>query len=148
MSTDSIPADEWETIVEHVPIVSVDLVIEHEDGVLLGKRENEPAKGEWFFPGGRVLKNETRREAVHRVAEQELGTPVEIIDCLGTAEHFYQSSDVPGVDSKHYLSTGFHCEIASEDSDLHPDKQHSDFRVFEPSAQSLHEYVQTYLKRV
>ena len=42
---------EWRTIVENVPLVSVYLVIEHDSGVLLGKRENEPAKGEWFVSG-------------------------------------------------------------------------------------------------
>ena len=46
-----IPDDEWRTIFANVPLVSVDLVIEHDGGVLLGKRENDPAKGEWFVPG-------------------------------------------------------------------------------------------------
>jgi colanic acid biosynthesis protein WcaH len=50
-----IPDDEWCTIVANVPLVSVDLVIEHDDGVLLGKRENEPAKNEWVVPGGTVF---------------------------------------------------------------------------------------------
>jgi colanic acid biosynthesis protein WcaH len=36
----------WETIVENVPIVSVDLIVKYGGGVLLGLRENEPAKGE------------------------------------------------------------------------------------------------------
>ena len=62
-----IPPSKWQAIVENIPLVSVDLVVEHDGGVLLGKRENEPAKGEWFVPGGTVLKNETRTEAVHRV---------------------------------------------------------------------------------
>ena len=67
--TDSpISDDEWETIVANVPLVSVDLVIKHDDGVLLGKRENEPGKGEWFVPGGTVFKNEPRTNAVHCVA--------------------------------------------------------------------------------
>jgi hypothetical protein len=51
-----IPPSEWRVIVENVPLVSVDLVVEHDGGVLLGKRENEPAQGEWFVPGGTVLR--------------------------------------------------------------------------------------------
>jgi len=35
----------WRVIVENVPLVSVDLVVEHDGGILLGERENEPAKG-------------------------------------------------------------------------------------------------------
>nr|WP_276278577.1 hypothetical protein [Halomicroarcula sp. SYNS111] len=38
-----IPPSEWQAIVENVPLVSVDLVVEHNGGILLGKRENEPA---------------------------------------------------------------------------------------------------------
>ncbi|TKX86023.1 NUDIX domain-containing protein, partial [Halorubrum sp. SS5] len=76
-----IPDDQWETIVANVPLVSVDLVIEHDGGVLLGKRENEPANGEWFVPGGTVRKNESRTDAVHRVATEELGEAVVIDDC-------------------------------------------------------------------
>lgn len=148
MTEHRIPADQWRTIVEHAPIVSVDLVVEHDGGVLLGRRQNEPAKGEWFLPGGRVLKNEARKRAVHRVAEEELGASVEIRDCLGTAEHFYESADVPGVDSKHYLSTGYRCTFTDADPALGGDDQHSDFRVFEPPYPDLHEYVAAYVERL
>lgn len=60
---------EWKTIVANVPLVSVDLVIEYDGGVLLGKRENEPAKDEWFVLSWTVLKNESRIDAIHRVAD-------------------------------------------------------------------------------
>ena len=46
-----IPSEEW-AVVDNVPLVSVDLVAKHDGGVLLGRHENEPAKGEWFVPGG------------------------------------------------------------------------------------------------
>ena len=82
-----IPKDEWETIVRNVPIVSVDLVVKRSDGIVLGKRTNEPAKGEWFVPGGRVQKGETRVEAVHRITEEEFGVSVDVIESLGAFEH-------------------------------------------------------------
>ncbi|ERG95967.1 MAG: hypothetical protein J07HQW2_02428 [Haloquadratum walsbyi J07HQW2] len=37
MSECPIEDTTWETIVRHVPIVSVDLVVRHEDGVILAK---------------------------------------------------------------------------------------------------------------
>lgn len=98
-----IPSEEWRTIVSNVPLVSVDLLIEFEDEILLGKRENDPAKGEWFVPGGVVRKNETRVEAVNRVAEEELGQNVVIGERTGTFEHFYDVSEFDDIDSKHYL---------------------------------------------
>ena len=45
-----ISEKEWETIVRNAPIVSVDLVVKHSDGIVLGKRTNEPAKGSGSFP--------------------------------------------------------------------------------------------------
>lgn len=70
-SHDRIPDRVWETIVRNVPIVSVDLVVRSPDGVILTKRMNEPAKGEWFVPGGRVHKHERLTDAVHRVASED-----------------------------------------------------------------------------
>jgi colanic acid biosynthesis protein WcaH len=49
-----ISGDDWETIVASVPIISVDLVVSRDGGVVLGRRTNEPAKGDWVVPGGRV----------------------------------------------------------------------------------------------
>ena len=140
-----IPPSEWQAIVENVPLVSVDLVVEHDGGVLLGKRENEPAKGEWFVPGGTVLKNETRTEAVHRVAEEELGKSVIIEECIGTYEHFYDTSEIEDVDSKHYVATAYRCHLEHDEPDFSGDDQHSAFDVFHPPFNDLHPYVQRYL---
>ena len=143
MSTDWISNDEWETIVSNVPIVSIDLLVRHDGGLLLGKRTNEPAKGYWFVPGGRVLKGETRREAVHRVAEEELNIAVEIVESLGAFEHRYESSDVAGVDSKHYLANGYVVDVV--DGTPNPDDQHDEFRVFRSPPEPCHEYVRSYV---
>ena len=140
-----IPQTEWKTIVENAPLVSVDLLIEHEGGVLLGKRENEPAKGEWFVPGGTVLKNESRTDAVDRVAIEELGEPVVIDDCLGCYEHFYDCSEIDGVRSKHYLATAYRCHFQSEDPTITADEQHSGFDLFYAPFEGFHPYVEQYL---
>jgi colanic acid biosynthesis protein WcaH len=47
------PPEEYSTIAQNVPIVSVDLLVHHNGGLVLGKRQNEPVKGEWFVPDGR-----------------------------------------------------------------------------------------------
>ncbi|MXR40783.1 NUDIX domain-containing protein [Halobaculum sp. WSA2] len=140
-----IRPNDWRTIVEHVPLVSVDLVVEHDGGVLLGKRENEPAKGEWFVPGGTVLKNESRREAVDRVAAEELGEPVVVEESLGTFEHFYDASEVDGVDSKHYVATAYRCRFKRDEPTVVGDDQHSDITVFRPPFEGVHPYVRRYL---
>ena len=104
----------------------------------MGLRKNEPAKGIWFVPGGTVFKNERRTDAVHRVAKEELGTEVVIVDRLGTFAHFYKSAGDKGVDSKHYLSTAFLCKFRQEDPHLELDSQHDALEPFEEPTKNVH----------
>ena len=146
---DRIPTDEWETIVRNVPIVSVDLVVQSANGVVLGKRENDPAKGEWFVPGGRVHKHERLTEAVHRVAREELGVGVEITERLGVYEHLYHTAEMDAVDGKHYLANGFVVETRHAVEEFELDDQHGDVRVFDAEKKlptNLHEYTAAYLR--
>jgi colanic acid biosynthesis protein WcaH len=141
-----IPDEEWETIVRNVPLVSVDLIVKHDGGVLLGKRQNEPAKGEWFVPGGVVLKNESLIDAVQRVAHEELNCEVTIERSLGTFEHFYDTSEFSDIASKHYLANGF---VVTPDSEpAVGDDQHEAFEVFREPYPELHEYVEQYLNEL
>lgn len=137
-----IPDDEWETIVRNVPIVSVDLVVECPDGIVLGKRKNEPAKGEWFVPGGRVRKGASLEETVHRVAKDELNTTVEIREPLGVFEHLYDESDVG--ESKHYVAHGY--RVWTDKRDFGSKDQHKEIAAFTDTPPDLHPYVEQYLK--
>jgi colanic acid biosynthesis protein WcaH len=143
MTSELIPAAEWRTIVANVPIVSVDLLVRHEDGVLLGRRTNDPVKGEWYPPGGRVEKMETREAAVDRVAGEELGVEVEIVESLGAFEHMYDTANEPDVGGKHYLANGYVVDIV--DGTPTPDDQHDTLQQFASAPEQLHEYVQAYL---
>lgn len=139
-----ISDEEWATIVRRVPIVSVDLVVSFDDHLILGRRRNEPAKGEWFVPGGRVHKHERLTEAVHRVARTELGVEVTIAERLGVYEHFYEAADVADADGKHYVANGF--VVRATDDPTAADGQHSDLRAFEETPEDLHPYVVQYLQ--
>ena len=138
-----ISPDEYAIITEHVPIVSVDLLINHEGGILLGKRCNEPAKGEWFVPGGTVLKGESRRQALHRVAREELSCDVTIDEKLGVYDHFYDAAEMDGVDSKQYLATAY--LVTPRKRSFQPDDQHADFQTFHEPFKDLHQYVARYI---
>lgn len=145
MSDDGrIPDAAWGAIVENVPLVSVDLVVTCDDGVVLGKRTNRPAKGEWFVPGGTVRKNERLAEAVDRIADAELGVTVEIDERLGVYEHFYDTSDVNGVDSKHYVAIGY--AVTPDSTAFAGDDQHEELRTFPAPPPDLHPYVRAYLE--
>ena len=137
---------DWRTVVRSVPIVSVDLVVNHDGGVVLGRRTNDPGKGEWFVPGGRVRKGERLEGAVHRVAADELGVEVEIERQLGVAQHIWDTSEFPDIESKHHVPVAY---VVSVDTDsFDPDDQHDALQVFEPpfDAIDLHPFVERYLR--
>ena len=68
-----ITADLYRQILAHMPIACVDVVIPSSRGVLLVWRDNEPAKNQWWLPGGRVLKGETLADCAVRKAREEVG---------------------------------------------------------------------------
>jgi len=140
-----IPDEEWTTIVANVPIVSVDLVVRHEGGVVLGKRTNEPLDGKWFVPGGRVRKNERLEDAVHRLAREELGIEVRIERRLGVYEHLHGATELDAVADKHYVPIAY--EVTAESDTLRPDDQHATLSVFAPPFEEidLHPYLRAYL---
>ena len=141
-----IDEDDWRTILRSVPIVSVDLIVKHDGGVVLGRRTNNPGKGEWFVPGSRVRKGERLEAAVHRVAADELGVEVEIERQLGVDEHFWDASEFPDIESKHHVPVAYVVSVESETFDL--DDQHDAIRVFEPPFDEidLHPFVERYLR--
>ena len=47
----------FKKVVKNTPLVSIDICIVWDEKFLLGKRKNDPLKGFFFTPGGRILKN-------------------------------------------------------------------------------------------
>ena len=79
------------------PFVTVDAIIEIEDGIVLIKRSNPPFG--WALPGGFVDYGESLEEAVRREAEEETGLELEDL------EQFHTYSK-PGRDPRfHTIST-------------------------------------------
>jgi ADP-ribose pyrophosphatase YjhB (NUDIX family) len=69
-----IAEDLYRTIVAVVPLACVDLlVVDALGSVLLMRRRDEPARGQWWLPGGRVHFGETREQAALRKLREECG---------------------------------------------------------------------------
>jgi colanic acid biosynthesis protein WcaH len=69
-----IPADQYEFIKRAMPIPCVDLLVVNDGGqILLTRRANDPARGCWWLPGGRVAFGETREQAARRKLREECG---------------------------------------------------------------------------
>ena len=59
-----------------MPIPCVDLVITRANKILLVRRKEEPAKGQLWFPGGRIMRGESFTAAAKRLAKAEAGLDV------------------------------------------------------------------------
>jgi GDP-mannose mannosyl hydrolase len=82
-------------VVRNAPLVSIDLILRDPEGrIFVGRRNNEPAKGMFFVPGGVIRKNETLDAAFRRVLAIETGLSGERSDArlVGAYEHFYSTS--------------------------------------------------------
>lgn len=126
--------DTFRNIVASTPLVSIDLVIQNAQGeCLLGQRLNRPAQGEWFVPGGRILKNETLDAAFERLTQEELGKPSKRRDArlLGVYEHFYEDS-VFGASQEapntHYVVLAYQLILIDSDIKQLPFEQHGAYR--------------------
>ena len=65
-----ISEEQWKSYVKSCPIYAIDIVLFNEDkGIIVGQRINNPAKDKYFVPGGRVYKNETRKNAFKRICK-------------------------------------------------------------------------------
>lgn len=127
-----LPRADWLQVVRHAPLVSIDLILRDSQGrVLLGLRENEPARASWFVPGGVIRKDETLNAAFARIARAELGLTLErrLASLLGVYEHHYTANFAlePGL-STHYVVLAHTLGL---DGDFAPaDRQHRELRWF------------------
>ena len=99
-------------ILRVMPIPCVDLLVEDGTGrVLLLLRRNEPAAGEWWFPGGRVLFGEQREDAARRKLEEECGLVATQFQEAGT---FDLLLDIGEDKCAHFITTLFKVQVARE----------------------------------
>jgi colanic acid biosynthesis protein WcaH len=122
-------AQDFAQIVRTAPLVSIDLILRDPEGkALLGLRNNEPAKGVYFVPGGVIRKNETIASAFARVLKIETGleTPYSEARFRGAYEHFYVTNrfNDPGYET-HYVVLAHELQLLIRPSIL-LDDQHNE----------------------
>lgn len=146
-----LDTDTFRTVIDNTPLVSIDLIVtDTENRILLGKRNNRPAQGCWFVPGGRVQKNETLDTAFRRLTKEELGLELmrDQAKFLGVYEHLYDDSIFGDEVSTHYVVLGYQLTLSSEELKL-PDAQHHEFRWWPINetivAEQVHENSKAYL---
>lgn len=134
-----IPEFLYHQILRSLPIACVDIAIVARGSILLVKRDDLPAKGEWWFPGGRVYKGELMKETAKRKALEEAGIECHVGPIIHTAETIFP--DGPGGIPVHSINSCFLLYPTSYDFAVKLDSHHSDYEWFNHIAPCLHPYV-------
>ncbi len=145
-----LDAQTFKAVVENTPLVSIDLCLICNHQILLGKRSNEPLKGRWFTPGGRIHKNESWQSALLRIAKIELGLDsiaVEDFNLMGISDHFYNNSALDQNTSTHYVNLPHYVEFKFKPQ-IVLDNQHAKFKWFDLQVvyndKKFHHYMRNY----
>ena len=145
----------FSTIIESTPLVSIDLVVKNKQGqALLGERLNKPAKGDWFVPGGRILKNESLANAFKRLTLDELGQEftIEQATLLGPFDHFYIDNAFGDEFSTHYVAIAYVLTLDDNLESLPMNVQHGDYKWFNINdlliRQDVHQHTKWYFKNL
>jgi len=99
----TLPYKKYRDIVKKMPIMTVDGIILYKDKYLLLKRKNEPLKGRFWTPGGRVYRGEKITDALIRKIKEECGIDIKIISLMGFYEDFYPKNEFD-IDYVHTVS--------------------------------------------
>lgn len=81
-----------------VPLIGVGVVIIEKGRLLLIKRGNEPGKGLWAVPGGKVRIGETLEAAARREASEETGLDVDVGEIAWVGEHITDTRHIVLID--------------------------------------------------
>lgn len=118
MHKDHLPENQFSNFVKRMPLVSVDLcVCIGDQNLVLVKREMPPAKDYLFTPGGRILKNESIDQAIHRILSDELGIIESVMnfEFISIFEHFYEDSAFCANIDTHYVCLLYSCRLENFD---------------------------------
>lgn len=146
--------EEFGEVVRLTPLVSIDLVLRDPEGhALLGYWTNEPARGLWFVPGGRIEKDERLADAFARILKVETGLSRSLSESrlLGVYEHFYPTNrfELPGFGT-HYVVIGRELRLERR-PEIAMDDQHSAVKWMTPAeilaAPDVHENTKAYFRQ-
>lgn len=141
--TSEIPPEQYKEFHRLMPVACVDIVLTRGNSFLLVKRKNAPARNEWWFPGGRILRDEHFADAVARKIFQETGLKTENPIILGIDETFFP--DGPFGSSTHTINIVF--QANTETNDVILDNQSGKYQWFGHIDEKWDPYVKKFLSK-
>lgn len=142
-----IPKKIYREIHRLLPIVCTDAVISNGRGsFLMVRRKNRPDIGKWWFPGGRIFKNETLKEAIKRKLKEETGLKPKKIKLLDSYEYFNETGYFSNTNT-HAISFVFLAEVSpAAVKAVKLDSQSSEWKWFDKIDPRWHPYLKRFLK--
>jgi colanic acid biosynthesis protein WcaH len=136
-----LPDDVYLQILRSVPIACVDVCVVAAGRVLLVQRRDPPARGQWWVPGGRVLKGEKMRDTARRKARDEVGLECHVGPIIHTAETIFP--DGPGGIPVHSINSCFllYPYYGALPDAVRLDEHHGGWQWVDRIAEGLHPYV-------
>ena len=126
-----IPSSLYDRIVKNMPIPTVEALIIRNSSLLFLRRNNSPAKGQWWFPGGRIRKGESLEDTLFRSVREETG--------LEVIRHKLVTVYSRVFPERHDIAMVFLCECRGEVITL--DSQHSEYRFFKKVPTNIHPHL-------
>jgi len=149
----ALDIDDYLSVIKTTTLTSIDLVIVYDNKILMGYRNNNPARDHWFVPGCRTRKNETQLQGMQRVANSELGIDIDTskLKLLGVYDHLYDCNFKNDDFGTHYVVAAYML-ILEQKPTITGDDQHEKLDWFLINEieenDSIHQYTKNYVKPV
>jgi ADP-ribose pyrophosphatase YjhB (NUDIX family) len=114
-----------------MPIASVEAVIVIDQALLFLRRKNHPAKGQWWFPGGRIHKDESLEEALNREIKEETGLEMSSCKLINVYSRVFPE--------RHDITIAYLCKCREGKITLN--NEHSEHKLFRNIPIDLHPYL-------
>ena len=88
------------------PVIAVGAIIIDQARLVLVRRDKEPSKGRWTFPGGAVELGEALEDAVRREVREETGLEVDLGRVAAVVDHVER--DEAGAVRYHYVIVDYY----------------------------------------
>ena len=126
-----IPQATYKRIVKCMPIVSVEALIIVDNKLLFSRRNNEPAKGQWWFPGGRIRRGESLKQALHRKIKEETGLDITSTKFIGVYSRIFPE--------RHDITIVYLCRC--KEGRVKLNDEHSEYGFFTMNPDGLHPFL-------
>ena len=128
---DFIPSALYEQIMRLMPIPSVEAVIVMNGSLLFLRRKNDPALGQWWFPGGRIHRGESFEETLRREVKEETGLEIRSYRFIKAYSRVFPE--------RHDITIAYLCKCKEGKIEL--DSEHSEYSLFKRLPKGLHPYL-------